>query len=55
MPLGGADIADAAVVMPDVVQMHEAGPAQVRASLSVSKPLTGNSGRYLAVRNSDSA
>ncbi|MDT4883129.1 hypothetical protein FQZ97_1191460 [compost metagenome] len=29
--------------------------AQARASSSVSKPCAGNSGRYLAVRNSDSA
>ena len=34
---------------------HFAPAAQVRATSSVAKPLAGNSGRYLAVRNSDSA
>ena len=54
MTLLRGDVADAAVAMLDVVPRTNSA-AQVRASSRPAKPLLGNSGRYFAVRNSDSA
>ena len=54
MALLRADVADAAVRWSTLYQRTNSA-AQLRASYRLAKPLAGNSGRYLAVRNSDSA
>jgi len=54
MALGRADVTNAAVAMLNVVPLHESSRPG-RVSSRSAKPLAGNSGRYLAVRNSDSA
>ena len=54
MALRRGDVADAAVTVLVVVPVHEVA-AQARAASRSAKPSAGNSGRYLAVRNSDSA
>ena len=54
MTLRRADVANPAMAMIEVVPMHEL-VAQERACSRSAKPLAGNSGRYFAVRNSDSA
>ena len=55
MTLRGADVADAAVAMVVVVPTWTKRTAHCRAASRSANPLSGNSGRYFAVRNSASA
>src|SRR3954447_25395619 len=54
MALRRGDIADAAVAVLVVVPVYET-PPHCRAASRSANPLSGNSGRYFAVRNSASA
>ena len=50
----GGDVADAAVAMLVVVPLDEPH-RPLPGSVQIGEPLSGNSGRYFAVRNSASA